>query len=200
MKIQLQIQEQCLPLYFLKPSIGPDWNLCQADSGPWALCLAPDSEYFFLGGGGVAEKKCMNLSKLEKHHWHINSVYSHVPNHMYIFISEKCVRQHLHFEFLARVLLSALYSSCYMLPFSPASYWLCWCQGCYGCEVCGFLSNCRLNFSCPWVRVVYENCQYILKIIKAKLQHAGLDRKQTILWYSPTPGACLLGVILYCLL
>lgn len=138
MKIQLQIQEQCLPLYFLKPSIGPDWNLCQADSGPWALCLAPDSEYFL---GGFAEKKCMNLSKLEKHHWHINSVYSHVPNHMYIFISEKCVRQHLHFEFLARVLLSALYSSCYMLPFSPASYWLCWCQGCYGCEVCGFLSN-----------------------------------------------------------
>lgn len=107
----------------------------------WSLGLMFGTRFRVFWGGGFAEKKCMNLSKLEKHHWHINSVYSHVPNHMYIFISEKCVRQHLHFEFLARVLLSALYSSCYMLPFSPASYWLCWCQGCYGCEVCGFLSN-----------------------------------------------------------
>lgn len=151
----------------------------------------------------------MKLSKLEKHHWHINSVCSHVPNQMYIFISEKCVRQHLHFEFLARVLLSALYSSCYMLHFSPASYWLCWCQGCYGCEVCSFLSNwptfeaflqvelfLSMSSCCVWKLPIYP------KNHKSQTpnQHAGLDRKQTILWYSPTPGACLLGVVLYCLL
>lgn len=41
-KLQVQKSENVsCPPHFTKPSSGPDWSLCQADFGSWALYLTP---------------------------------------------------------------------------------------------------------------------------------------------------------------
>lgn len=60
-KTQLKVQNLCPLSYTPKPSSGPDWGLCQADTDPKALCFRHDF-FFYLSRSVSLQLSSSSLS------------------------------------------------------------------------------------------------------------------------------------------